>query len=316
MNREELIQETIRIFKRAGFSTSDPSHLRHSGFDLVARRGSLIMVVKATLNKDGISRESMTGMIALARAVDGTPLIVSGGRSTEIVEGGVVYSRFGIPLISVSTLYDLFVEEVPPMVYSAPGGFYVKLDAEVIRKLRQGGASLGELAEIAGVSRRTIQMYEDGMGAKLSAALRLEDALGTELILPIDPFAFNLEECNLPGCGSLEGTGGDKLAVNIFDHLNQIGYSVEPTNRCPFDALTSDRENLLFTGVGRLETAITKRARAMANISKLLERHSVFFVEDRGRRTILAGTPLISHIELESIEDKKKILELIKDRSR
>ena len=53
----------------------------------------------------------------------------------------------------------------------------------------------------------------------------------------------------------------------------------------------------------------------MANISELLERHAVFFVENRGIKTNLEGTPLISNIELGKIYDKKKILELIKERS-
>ncbi|MCK4756872.1 MAG: transcriptional regulator [Thermoplasmata archaeon] len=313
MKREELVQEAVGIFTKAGFSTSDPAYLSHSGFDMVARRGELIIVLKAVVNVDGINRNSLTGMLALTRAVDGTPLIIGAKKSSGKIEDGVVYSRFGIPLMSLDTLNDLFIEEVPPLVYSAPGGFFVRLDSEVLRRMRDGGISLGELAEIAGVSRRTIQMYEDGMGAKLSAALRLENTLGTELILPIDPLTYNMLDEAFVECQGL-GIGDNDLAAEIFEHLNEIGYSVEPTSRCPFDALTSDRENLLFTGVGRVDKNIMKRARAMSNISKLLDRYSVFFVEERGSKTSLGGTPLISHVELEKIGDKKKILELINDR--
>ena len=45
-----------------------------------------------------------------------------------------------------------------------------------MKRLREERSiSLGTLAEIAGVSRRTIQMYENGMGAMIDVAIRLEE---------------------------------------------------------------------------------------------------------------------------------------------
>ena len=82
MKREELVQEAVGIFTKAGFSTSDPAYLSHSGFDMVARRGELIIVLKAVVNVDGINRNSLTGMLALTRAVDGTPLIIGTKKSS------------------------------------------------------------------------------------------------------------------------------------------------------------------------------------------------------------------------------------------
>ncbi len=311
MKRDDLVKMVISILEKADFSTSDPSFLVHSGFDIVARRGDLILVIKAISSRESVKADSINGMVALARAVEGVPLMIGVGKSSGNIEDGVVYSRYGISLMSVNSLHDLFIEEVPPLVYSAPGGFYVRLDTEGMGKLRQQGISLGELAETAGVSRRTIQMYEEGMGAKLTAAIRLENAFGIDLIIPIDPLTVRMKSENMELCGDIDD---DEMVTNIFEQLNEMGYMVEPTNRCPFDALTSDRENLLFTGIGRIDRNIKRRAMAMANISKLLDRHAVFFVENRGTKTNLEGTPLISNIELGKIYDKKKILELIKER--
>lgn len=313
MNRAELVNQVGQLLQRAGFATSDPLILSHSGFDMVARRDSLILVVKIQGNVDSVERTGMTSMVALARAVSGTPLIVGLKTSGSRLEDGVVYSRFGIPVMSVGTLHDLFIEEVPPMVYSAPGGFFVRLDPEVLAALRGRGVSLGELAEIAGVSRRTIQMYEEGMGAKMEVALRLEEALGIEIIVPLDP---------LSGPAELSDTAADyseKPEIvgpmrDVFEHLGDMGYSVRPFDKCPFDALTSDRRTLLFTGVGKLESQLGRRAKAIANISRLVERRSVLFVEKRGVRTCLEGAPLISYVELRNISDRRKIIEIIETR--
>src|SRR5438067_1998522 len=63
------------------------------------------------------------------------------------------------------------------------------LDAARLRRIREErGLSLGDLAQAAGVSRRAIGMYEDGMGAMVEVAMRLEEFLDETLALPTNPF--------------------------------------------------------------------------------------------------------------------------------
>src|SRR5207244_9802827 len=82
-------------------------------------------------------------------------------------------------------------EGVPPFLFSAPGGLYAHLDTEALRRLREEReVSLGTLADIAGVTRRTIQMYLEGMSATMDGAMRLEEFLQESLVLPVDPFAM------------------------------------------------------------------------------------------------------------------------------
>src|SRR5207237_10636915 len=121
----------------------------------------------------------------------GAPLVVWDRRGAVLLEDGFIYSRFGVPILCRSTLLDFLEEVVPPFLFSAPGGLYVRLDATALRRLRdERGLSLGALAEMAGVSRRTIQMYLEGMGATLDVARRLDDFLKEPLGLPADPLSF------------------------------------------------------------------------------------------------------------------------------
>jgi putative transcriptional regulator len=67
-----------------------------------------------------------------------------------------VYLRYGIPCVNIETLHDYFLEEVPPLVYAAPGGCTWRSTA---RRPAAPGVEeplLGELAKALGVSRRTI----------------------------------------------------------------------------------------------------------------------------------------------------------------
>jgi len=314
-SREQTIVEVQGFLMRAGFATSDPKDLAHAGFDIVARRGSTILIIKVVTNANSLNEQMLAGMKTLAHAVEGSPLLIAPKSGNESIEDGVTYSRFGIPLISYGTLRDLIEDGIPPMVYAASGGFYVNLDSDILRKAREGGLSLGDLAEMAGVNRRTIKMYEDGMNAKLEVAMRLEEGLGVELIVPVEPFT-----CNQTWVGDQTG---EKLANSeqfqgmardIFMKLNKIGYSVDRATRCPFDAVARDKDVVLFTGVDQKKPGLDKRAKAIAHLSRILEKHSVIFVDKLGERVNLEGTPLIGSGELKMAKDKKNVMDLIEER--
>ena len=225
------------------------------------------------------------------------------------LEDGVMYTRVRVALISPQTFHDLIVNGIPPMVYAASGGFYVNVDSEMLRKAREGGLSLGDLADMAGVSRRSIKMYEDGMNAKLEVAMRLEERLGLELILPVDPFKWEPDVSRKQG-----GDMGQGLAKDIFMRLHRIGYSVNLAEKCPFDALTHDDDVILFTGIDQKRPGLDRRARVIAALSRILEKHSVIFVDKLGDRVNIGGAPVIGCNELRKAHEKKNIIDLIEER--
>ena len=308
-SREILLKEVHELLQKNGFATSNPKDLIHAGFDIVARKDCLILIVKIAANASSINQHAVAGMNTLAQAVDGSSLIIALKTGSNPVEDGVMYTRAGIPLLSPQTFYDLIVEGVPPLVYAASGGYYVNVDSEMLRRARQGGMSLGELAEIGGVSRRTIRMYEDGMSAKLEVAIRLEEKMGIGLIIPAEPLAPVAERPT-----EIEEDVAEGLSRDVFLRLHEIGYSVKQANRCPFDAVTRDKQTILFTGIGQKDSDIARRARIISNLSKILDKHSVIFVNKRGRRTNLGGAPIIGSEELNRAQDKKKIMEMIEER--
>src|SRR2546428_5942209 len=107
------------------------------------------------------------------------------------LEVGVIYPRFGVSILSRRTLGEFLEEGIPPFLYSPPGGLYVRLDADALRRLREERqVSPGTLADIAGVTRRPIQMYLEGMSATMEVAMRLEEFLNEPLVVPVDPFAL------------------------------------------------------------------------------------------------------------------------------
>jgi putative transcriptional regulator len=314
MSRKEVLSEIRSILTNIGFSVSESHSIRSISFDIVARRDDVLLIVKVLGNVDAFNSENAKELQVIANLLMGSPFIIGTKSSTSDIEDGVVYFRHGVPIISMGTFKDFFLEEVPPFVFAAPGGLYVHIDGELLRKIREHNQlSLGSLAEVAKVSRRSIQLYESGMGAMVDAALRIEEFIKTPLILPINPLKCyaKTEEERDQWIDSFEKFEG--LEKDVFHRLNALGYNIMPTTKSPFDALTKDKKTLILTSVEHYDGTLKKRARVVTNISKVVEKHSVIFVE-KSKKINLEGTPLIGKKELSKIDDSQGILELILER--
>jgi len=313
VSREELINTTRAILAKAGFDVSSVLSLRSICFDVVGRKDNTLLIIKILSNVDAFSRENAEELKVLAEVLEASPMLIGERSSSGPLEGGIVYSRFEIPIISNETLADHLLEEVPPFIFAAPGGLYVKLDGNLLREIRETrGISLGVLAETAGVSRRTIQMYEAGMGAMIDAALRLEEYLGKQIVVPVDPMGYRP-----PAQGSrpLDMERCDDFSKNIYSMLIQLGMMVKPTEKCPFEALTVDRDLLILTGLGKDEAKLADKAKVVSDISRITGKESVIFIERLHTRHSIEGTALIGRDELKKIHESERLRKMVNARS-
>ena len=249
MTREDLVNTARAIFAKAGFDVSSSIGQRSICFNFAARRNDRLLIIKVLGNIDAFSRANADDLKTIAEALGANPLLIGESTGTGPLEDGIVYTRFKIPIISPQTLAEHLLEEVPPYIFAAPGGLYVKLDGDRLADIRaERGLSLGSLADVAGVSRRTIQLYETGMGAMIDAALRLEEFLDTQIVEPIDPFKYGEKERN-----EEKNTRLDRplAAGTSLDRLVTIGYAVTPIVKGPFDAVSRDDRHgvIVLTGV-------------------------------------------------------------------
>jgi putative transcriptional regulator len=308
VKREELLARIRDTLAKTGFYVSDPHNIRSISFDIIARRDKQLLIIKALSNIDSLSSDDAEQLRVLATTLDGKPMVIGLHSSSGNLEEGILYSRFGIPIISEATFHEHMLEGVPPFVYAAPGGLYVRLDGETLRRIRtERNISLGTLAEIAGVSRKAIQMYESGMGAMIDIATKIEEYLNEPIVVPLNPFSYTAEAARtLRSFDEFE-----ELNKDVFQLLKEIGYSVVPTIRCPFDALAKEDEMLLLTGIGHDDAMTVRKARVVGNISRVTEKKSVIFVRRETSIEEIEGTPLITEDEHRRADDTEDVLELI-----
>ena len=313
ITRQLLLSEVRDTLVHAGYCASEPLDPWAATFDLVARRDQSLLVVKVLTNIDRLSKASADLLRSVASTLSAAPLVVGLRTSRGELETGVLYLRHAVPILSLETLKEHLLEGVPPFVFAGPGGQYVSLDGDALARTRNDrGLSLAEIAEAAGVSRRTVSMYEQGMAAQVETARRLERFLRIPLVKALDPLTTSpeLEERRTVLSGLQE------IEHDVFSRLQGLGYRVLPTTGCPFDALSSAKRNVFLTAVkaGEPDLQTRVRARTIAQIARVAERESVLFVERDIERTQLEGTAVIGRKELERIGDPEEILRLIRER--
>lgn len=334
--RERTIERIRAILESAGFYVSDAHSIRPTSFDLLARRDSLLLIVKVLKNIDALDPEEARRLHELSALFPASPLLVGQTSGAMELEAGVVYNRYGIPIVVEESLSDLLLKGLPPFLFSSPGGIFARIDGDRLRLLREARhLSLGALASVAGVSRRTIQLYEEGGGAEVGIVERLEAYLGEPIAMPIEiitratPPAGKRPDASDGGDGAPPAgpssararphRTGDPVRDVVFHELGGMGWQVTVTIRCPFDAFTRSpveeetEKHLLLTTVGSLRSA-HHRASVLQGLARVAEGHALFILrEERDRRSI-GGLPVMTIRELKRLQDRDELLETISER--
>ncbi|UPV75787.1 transcriptional regulator [Halorussus limi] len=314
MSRSALVGNVTAMLEDAGFLVSDRCAIRPKSFDVAARRGRDLLLLKILANVDAFDGATGLEMRRLGDYLNATPVVVGLRTRDEELEPGVVYFRHGVPVLSPDTAMELFVEGMSPLIYAAPGGLYVNIDGDVLRDEREErGWSLGRLAKELGVSRRTVSKYEDGMNASVEVALELEDMFEGDLTSPVDVLdgADEVREGE-PTPEDPEPEDDDERIVTV---LTRAGFEVHPTIRAPFKTVSEDNssEENVLTGHSAFTKAAEKRARIMSSIGEVARTRSVYFV-DEAKRESVDGTGLVEREELEDIDDPDELRDLIRER--
>lgn len=313
--RATLLAQTREILGRAGYYLSADSALRPLSFDIVARRDDELLLVKVLTNVDGLTEAVANELRVVAQFLDAAPLVVGERSSSRALEHGAVYLRYGVNIVTFDTLREYLQDGVEPLVYAAPGGFYVNLDGAKLRTLReQRGLSLGDLAQAAGVSRRAIGMYEEGMGAMVEVAMRLEDFLEEALALPSNPFQAAPPQAPKDDIAPPQPELGAGFEGTVLRQMADLGFRVVPTSKSPFSAISKESLDVVLTGVAGTTPDLEKRAAATANLCDVTETYGVFFVERTTTRVAIEGMPVLSREELQRVDDPEALLKILQER--
>jgi putative transcriptional regulator len=314
MKREDLLREVRTLLGRTGFFSPEAKLIDSQVFDILARRDASLVVIKCLVNADSLTAQNADRLLQVAAMLRGSPLVVAARSSKGPLENGVIYLRGRAPLISIKTMRDFLVEGVPPLAFAGPGGYFVSLDSAALRRARQRRKlSLDALAREIGVSRRAIQLYEEGMSAAVDAAERIERFFGESLTMPLDPLTYKIEG---EGPGGQGEAAQDAFEAYVLRALEGMGYRVTQATRCPFDAVVERPGSRLLSGIESAPHAVAARARTLAAIAQVAETDAVMFVSKEMRADSIEGMPVVTRRELQRADSGEDIIDIIKQRRR
>lgn len=325
--RERWIERIRESLERSGFYVAVTHGVRPSSFDIAARRDATLLLIKVLKNIDALDAEEARRLLDLGTLFPAIVLLVGLTSGASELEPGVVYTRYGVPIITEETLQEYLDKALPPFLYASPGGRFARIDGVRLRGLRlEQGLSLGTLAGIAGVSRRAIQLYEDGAGAEASVIERIEEHLGEPIVRPIDLFtppphtrpgqrterSRTSDDAKTPATDRPLVSTGDPLRDGVLQQLEGMGLEVVVTVRAPFDAVGRTPE-ILLAAVGSLRSAL-HRAEVLQGLARVAEGHAMFVVRDGPHRSSIAGMAILTVTELKRHHDRDDLLEEIEER--
>ncbi|MBP7410983.1 MAG: transcriptional regulator [Methanoculleus sp.] len=304
MSQDRLPQMVISIMLLADFDVSERCNIRPRSFDLIAKKGDVLVIIKVVSHIDSVTADIAWDLNLIARYLQATPLIVGERARDAELERGVVYIRYGLFALSPETLYDYFAEGLSPMVYASPGGLYVKIKGDLLREVRERSRmSLGDLASHLGVSRRTISKYESGMGTTLDVAIRLEELFSAPLVETIELVGYHSPE---------PGNPPQSATSDAFVDLERMGMEIHAMRQAPFQALALFDRHTILTAYGTTQK-IVKRASLIGNISQITKTFAMCVVTDYKKQKKIGKTLLIGEEHLHTLEDGSELIDMINE---
>jgi putative transcriptional regulator len=280
----EKVKAAEDILKGANFKISRICCSRPSCFDFTARKNNNILFVKVHPDIDNLSQADSRELMEVSNCFSAASIVISEKSREKLLEDDTIYSRYDISAVTPKTFEDIVLRQVYPLIQAGPGGYYVEIDGEAIKRRRQElGLSAGEVAEMVGISRRTVYGYERGMAkASVSVAYRLVWALGIPVAKPVNIFEKSKRKrrCFLKKAKNV--ISGNRLLQRIFRKFTS--YEVTAVKRAPFDfVIKVPEEKMRIMGgvAGEKEQALDVRVDEILSVSRVVRAHPILITEGK-----------------------------------
>jgi putative transcriptional regulator len=268
--------------KEAGFQISQICCSRQSCFDLAARKNDTSVLVKVNSDVDTFSPHSARELKVIADRVSAASLLISQRTHGKPLEDDTVYSRNGIFVVTEKTISNIALKTANPLIYAGPGGYSVEVDGELVEKRRKElGLSIGKLAIMIGVSRRTLYGYERGMAkASVKSAYKLAETLGVPVAKPINILERKRKHRQ---CLLIKAHHAFIRKMLLQKVLKKFAFcDISPVYRAPFDFIVNFPEGkrvIVGSVAARDEGSLDKRLEEIVSLCTVIDAHPVLITE-------------------------------------
>jgi putative transcriptional regulator len=278
---ENVVALSVAL-KEAGFQVSQICCSRPSCFDFAAKKDDKTVLIKTHSDVDTFSSQDSNELKIIASHVSAASLIISQKTHDKPLEDDTVYSRHAIFVVTEKTIKNIALQTANPLVYAGPGGYFVEIDGALVEKRRKElGLSVGKLAEMISVSRRTLYGYERGMAkASVTSAYNLEKTLGIPVVKPINVLEKTRKQHQRLLMKATHAIAGQALLNKIFRKFAFC--DISPVQKAPFDfVMNVPNERYVIVGSVAMkgERHLGKRMEEILSVCRVVNAHPVLITE-------------------------------------
>ena len=311
----EALRGAEAALHQAGFQVSRRCISRASCFDFAARDEERLIFAKVLRDIREVSRGAAAAMKSLASCFSCASVFISDRSSEDSLRDDTVYSRYGVNVVTLKTFSDIVSRGHSPLVKASRGGYSVAMDGGKIRERRHElGLSIGKLAGMVGISRRTLYGYERDMTrASVSSAYQLEKILGATLVRTLDILGPPSTSPSAEGSvlGDCVGVR-NRLLQSILGKLTQFGLEVLPMSKAPFDFTAEcPREGLRIVGglFRRKERLLKDRVKEVLSVSRIVGASPLLLGE--GNSSALQDVAFLNCDDLVRMRNREELTALL-----
>lgn len=264
------------------------------GFDLIARKGDTY-IIKSSENINSIKAPSAEKIKRIAKFLRSFAVIIGNRIGDTVLRDNVVYHRYGIPVLTETTFYNMIDGEIPSAT-SERGGVTVEIDASKL-----GKSDVEEIAHKLGVSKRSVFYYLSGDISSIKADKfeRFRNEFG-DVFKPYEMKKFEFDE-------------REKYHYKFIQRLDEMGFENMEVNMSACDLLSRMQELGLASKIGNSERSLRYHINTIKHASDALGLKPLFVLRTRRKlKKEIKDIPLIS---TKTIGDSspEEFLEIVED---
>ncbi len=268
--------------KEAGFTVSQRCCSRPSCFDFAARKNENLVLIKVESDVDSFSHNDSIELNTISKCMSAASLLIAEKTREKPLEDDTVYSRYNVSAITSKTFENIVIQMVNPLIQAGPGGYYVEIDCDAVKRRRQElGLSVGKMAEMIGISRRTLYGYERGMAkASVAAAYNLIWTLGIPIAKPVNVFEESRSQRKCIFEKAKHVIARHRFIQTLLKKLAHC--RITTVKRAPFDfVINVPEEKMRIIGgvANNRERELDIRVDEILSVSKVVKAHPILVTE-------------------------------------
>lgn len=272
-------------------------------FDIVAKKDETVLI-KVLFNVDGFSKNEANELKILSHFLQAKSICVSFRNNRSLLSNNIIYSRFGLPIVSLKS-FELIIESgEAPKLFAIKGKHVERINTKLLReKRKEWNLSLEDLGAELNLSKKSLYEIETGRVLPTKETVdRIENFFG---------MTFS-EVCEIKQPTSFEEIKPEStLEKKVCIKFSEFGMKNTCFKRAPFDVMGKKR-NIFVTLIDE-ESKLQEKSIPFKRLASFMGTSPIFFSQNI-ESTNIHGIPVISGNEIDNIQNFREFKDLIDER--